>query len=66
MFPAELEARYREVKAPTLLLWGREDRVTPLRFGERLLSELPDARLEVFPRCGHLPMVEVPHASGDE
>lgn len=54
----ELETHYREVKAPTLLLWGREDVVTPVSIGERLLRELPRARLEIYPRCGHFPMLE--------
>ncbi len=60
---ADLEPRYREVAQPVLILWGREDRVTPVSFGERMLHVLPDADLVVLPRCGHLPMVEVPRAS---
>lgn len=55
---ADLERRYREVRQPTLLLWGDDDLVTPLRYGRRLARELPDARLEVYPDCGHIPMVE--------
>ena len=57
---AELQKRYPTVQQPVLLMWGREDNVTPLTYGERLLQQLPDARLVVYPRCGHLPMVEVP------
>jgi pimeloyl-ACP methyl ester carboxylesterase len=60
---ADLEPRYREIQKPVLLLWGREDRVTPVGFGERMLHVLPDADLVVLPRCGHLPMVEVPRAA---
>jgi pimeloyl-ACP methyl ester carboxylesterase len=55
---SEKQHRYRNVDKPALLLWGREDTVSPLRFGERLVSDLPRARLEVFPRCGHFPMLE--------
>lgn len=51
-------ARYREIQQDTLLLWGREDAVTLLEHGERLSNELPSARLVVFPRCGHFPMIE--------
>jgi len=51
-------SRYREIRQDTLLLWGREDAVTLLEFGERLSNELPNARLSVFPRCGHFPMIE--------
>jgi pimeloyl-ACP methyl ester carboxylesterase len=60
---AEVEARYRTVKKPVLLLWGREDLVTPLRFGERLAKDLPNSRLVTYPRCGHFPMLEAMHAS---
>lgn len=52
------DAAYRKVDAQTLILWGREDRVARLQFGERLAAELPHARLVVLPRCGHLPMWE--------
>ena len=55
---ADVEQRYAEIDKPTLLLWGDDDRVTPLRFGRRLARELPDARLEVYADCGHIPMVE--------
>jgi len=60
---AEVEARYRDVKQPALLLWGREDRVATLRVGERLVRDLPDAQLVVYPRCGHFPMMEAQAAS---
>ena len=55
---AETEGEYRTIKNPTLLVWGRDDRVARLAFGERLARELPHARLVVIPRCGHIPMWE--------
>ena len=55
-----LELVYPSIQQPVLLLWGREDEVTPFAYGERLANMLPNARLKVVPRCGHLPMVEVP------
>ncbi len=48
---------------PVLLLWGAEDQVTPLGFGQRLVNELAHAQLVVYPRCGHIPMVEAHNAS---
>lgn len=54
----EVEERYKTIDKPTLLLWGREDKVTTLPFGERLVNELPQAKLIVYPRCGHFPMIE--------
>lgn len=53
-----VEDQYRTIEQPVLLLWGREDRVTPLEIGERLSRELPGARLVVYPGCGHFPMIE--------
>ncbi len=60
---AEVEKRYRTIAQPTLLLWGREDVVTPVRYGERLASDLPNAELVIYPRCGHFPMLEAVSAS---
>jgi pimeloyl-ACP methyl ester carboxylesterase len=60
---AEVETRYRTIRTPTLLLWGREDLVTTLRYGERLARDLPNARLVVYPHCGHFPMIEAAGAS---
>jgi pimeloyl-ACP methyl ester carboxylesterase len=59
----EVQKRYKTIDAPVLLLWGREDKVTTLKTGERLLRDLPNARLEVYPRCGHFPMIEALSAS---
>ena len=50
------------VTQPVLVVWGREDRLVPLRRSERLLRRLPHARLHVLERCGHLPMLEQPAA----
>ena len=40
--------------------------VTTLDFGERLSKELPRARLVVYPKCGHFPMIEAAAASTTE
>nr|MBA3454244.1 alpha/beta fold hydrolase [Deltaproteobacteria bacterium] len=55
---APLHVALRSFDKPVLLLWGEDDEVTPLRFGQRLAAELPNAELEVYPRWGHIPMVE--------
>jgi pimeloyl-ACP methyl ester carboxylesterase len=58
-----LTARYPEIGAPTLLIWGRRDRVVPLAVGQRLAQAIPDARLHVLEACGHLPAEEKPQES---
>jgi pimeloyl-ACP methyl ester carboxylesterase len=54
----EVEGKYKTIAQPTLLLWGREDMVTTLEYGERLSKDLPNAKLLVYPQCGHFPMIE--------
>lgn len=45
--------RLGEVAAPTLVIWGRDDRFVPMDIGLRLVWGLQDAQLHVFNRCGH-------------
>ena len=59
----DIENRYRKIDKPTLLMWGREDIVTPVKYGERLTRDLPTSKLIVYPRCGHFPMIEALNAS---
>lgn len=58
-----LEHAYRTVQQPTLILWGREDQVSALEHGRRLARELPNAKLVIYPECGHFPMIEARDAS---
>ncbi|MCL4351993.1 MAG: alpha/beta hydrolase [Firmicutes bacterium] len=48
------------VNMPTLLLWGREDRIIPLEYGRIMEKSLSDAELVVIDNCGHLPHIEEP------
>ena len=47
-----------KVKAPTLLTWGRDDRVSPLDMSLIPMRTIPNAELHVFPNCGHWVMIE--------
>jgi 2-hydroxy-6-oxonona-2,4-dienedioate hydrolase len=55
-----VEARLAEVRPPTLLVWGREDRITPPDVAERFRRLIPDAVLLYLSACGHAPMLEWP------
>jgi len=46
------------VSTRTLLIWGADDRFSPLDAGLQTFRLLPDARMLIFPRCGHWPHVE--------
>ncbi len=48
------------LRAPTLLLHGREDHVVPWRKAERASQRIDGARLVVVPGCGHWVMREAP------
>jgi pimeloyl-ACP methyl ester carboxylesterase len=48
------------VRAPTLLVWGDEDRLVPLASGRRLSRAIAGARLEIVPVSGHMPFHERP------
>ncbi|HEY1249712.1 MAG TPA: alpha/beta hydrolase [Thermoanaerobaculia bacterium] len=56
---AGLETR---VRAPTLIVWGREDRLLRVKEAEALAARMPDARLAILPGAGHLPQREAPRA----
>lgn len=45
--------RLAEIKAPALIIWGRDDRFVPMDAGLRLLAGMQNAQLHIFSRCGH-------------
>lgn len=47
-------ARLGEIAAPTLILWGERDPLLSREEQERMATEIPDARLRVYPETGHL------------
>jgi pimeloyl-ACP methyl ester carboxylesterase len=56
----EFEALARSVRAPTLILWGREDVWIPVAHADRFAAAIPGARKVVLENCGHLPQEERP------
>ena len=50
----------REIDVPTLIVWGRQDHVVPPADALGYASGSPARELEVFDRCGHVPMAERP------
>jgi 2-hydroxy-6-oxonona-2,4-dienedioate hydrolase len=41
------------ISAPTLIVWGRNDRFVPMDLGLRLLANIPNSELHIFNNCGH-------------
>jgi pimeloyl-ACP methyl ester carboxylesterase/putative sterol carrier protein len=52
--------RAREINVPTLIVWGKEDRLVPVGLGHRLANTIRDSRLVVLPEVGHVPQFEQP------
>jgi len=48
------------IATPALIVWGRDDRIVPLECGERFAKTLPQARLAIVERAGHLVEMERP------
>ncbi len=49
-----------EISAPTLVLCGEEDRMTPPKYSEFLRDNIVGARMEVVANAGHMAMLEQP------
>ena len=56
----DLRPKLSRISAPTLVVVGRHDWITPPPFAEELALAIRGARLEVFERSGHYPFVEEP------
>jgi pimeloyl-ACP methyl ester carboxylesterase len=52
--------RLADVEIPTLIVWGQNDYVVPPRDALEYARLIPHAQLQIFNRCGHLPMAERP------
>lgn len=46
----------RNINTPTLVLWGEQDQIAPLRTGQMLSSVLPNAQLRTQPDAAHVPL----------
>ena len=60
----DLRAELGDIRAPTLLVWGKRDRLVPASVAEEWQRLLPDSRL-VRLACGHVPMWEAPRELAD-
>jgi pimeloyl-ACP methyl ester carboxylesterase len=58
----DLDTCLAGIAAPTLILWGRQDRFVKPAYGAQLHARLPHSRLELIEDCGHVPQEEQPEA----
>ncbi|NWJ47351.1 MAG: alpha/beta hydrolase [Chloroflexi bacterium] len=50
--------RVPEIEKPTLIVWGRQDRIIHISCAEIAKSMLKNSRLHIFEECGHIPQIE--------
>jgi len=48
------------IKSPTLIIWGENDPVIPVKYAQSFVSEIDDCRFVKMENCGHTPYVEYP------
>ena len=60
MYDPKLRERLYCVVAPTLMVWGAEDRIVPLEHGHAYQAGIEGLRLVTIEKSGHMPLVEQP------
>jgi pimeloyl-ACP methyl ester carboxylesterase len=58
----DVMARLSEIALPTLILCGRDDKLTPVKYSEYLQQNIPTAQLKIIEGAGHMVMLEQPRA----
>jgi pimeloyl-ACP methyl ester carboxylesterase len=53
-----VENRLHELNIPCLLVWGKQDTITPSFVGEKFRELVRNSKLEILDECGHAPMLE--------
>lgn len=56
----DIRKRLQEIRVPTLVVFGAEDRMTPLFLGEELKSGIGSSRMQVISGAGHMLPLEAP------
>ena len=55
----------KQIQKPTLLIWGKNDTVTPPFVAEEFHKLISHSQLHFIDKCGHAPMMEVPGEFND-
>jgi len=55
----DLASRLSKVKSPTIIIWGQNDEMIPVKYCEDYRN-IPNSNVKVIPRCGHTPFTEKP------
>ena len=59
----ELTAKYKDINVPTLIIWGKQDKIIDPIVGNLLDQAIPNSTLKEIDQCGHVPQEERPEAT---
>lgn len=62
---APVVANLASISAPTLIIWGKQDRILPVIQAYVAEEGIPNSRLHILDRCGHIPQLECAEAFND-
>lgn len=65
-FNPSLERWLHRISVPTLIMWGRNDKLFPVDYAKRWGERIPGSHVEIVPDCGHVPAVEKPEITAKE
>lgn len=57
-FNPALETWLHRIRIPTLVVWGRDDKLFPSDYAKAWAAQIPDVQVEIIPECGHRPQLE--------
>lgn len=54
------EQLIKNIKVPTLIIWGKEDIIVSPKYAEKFHQDIQNSELIIYEKCGHVPMLEAP------
>ena len=64
-FKQKIELTMAKNPLPTMIMWGKEDRILDVSAADAFKKLIPHATVHIFAEVGHLPMVEIPEESAE-
>jgi len=58
--PEDISLHVKELRVPTLILWGNVDTVIPTEYAERFHRDIPGSRVILYDGVGHVPQEVIP------
>jgi len=55
-----LKKRIHRIQAPTMVLWGKQDKLVPVRYAEEFGRRIPRSKVEIIDQAGHVFPAEYP------